>query len=241
MSAAIVTGTAGGMGGAIATALAVAGHDVVGVDRIDEAPDCCVARVCGDVLSSEIQAEAFDLALRDGGEVFLVNNAGVTLPGYPQADEAWQRTIDINLTAPFQWSRRYASLVEAGKITSGGIVFVGSLATLMGFPKNPAYQASKSGALGLARSFAYDLGPRGIRSNCVSPGYIATAMTRVSYDDPTMNADRKSRTLLGRWGRPEDVAEAVAFLCSRGAGYITGTNLIVDGGWACKGLTESNE
>jgi len=132
-----------------------------------------------------------------------------------------------------------AAEVAAGRITSGGIVFIGSLATQLGFPRNPAYQASKSGVLGLARSFAYDLGPKGIRSNCVSPGYIATAMTEKSYGDPAMNADRRRQTLLDRWGQPEDVANVVAFLCSPASAYVTGTNLFVDGGWSCKGLIES--
>jgi NAD(P)-dependent dehydrogenase (short-subunit alcohol dehydrogenase family) len=240
MGAAIVTGTAGGMGCAIAVALAESGHEVVGVDRVDEGPDCCVARVCGDVLSEETQTQAFDLALAGTTEVFLVNNAGVTLPGHPQTDEAWSATLNVNLTAPFRWSRRYASLVEVGRITAGGIVFIGSLATLMGFPRNPAYQASKSGALGLARSFAYDLGPKGIRCNCVSPGYIETAMTRSSFEEPSKNADRRRHTLLNRWGRPVDVASVVTFLCSPGAAYVTGVNLVVDGGWSCKGLMESN-
>jgi gluconate 5-dehydrogenase len=237
MSAAIVTGVAGGMGTAIATALAASGHHVIGVDRLDQGPEGCAERVCGDVLSGEVQTRAFELALHGASEVFLINNAGVTLPG--QSDDAWKATLETNLTAPFQWSRRFAELVETGAIATGGIVFIGSLATMMGFPQNPAYQASKSGVLGLARAFAYDLGPRGIRCNCVSPGYIATAMTKVSHDDPSMNADRRRHTLLDRWGNPDDVAGAVAFLCGPSSTYITGANLVVDGGWSCKGLIES--
>ena len=124
------------------------------------------------------------------------------------------------------------------RITEGGIVFIGSLATTMAFPNNAAYQASKSGVLGLARSFAFDLGRYGIRSNCVSPGYIATAMTSNSYNSPELNAARRKHTLLDRWGQPEDVANGVAFLCEPSSAYITGINLPIDGGWMVCGLIE---
>jgi gluconate 5-dehydrogenase len=109
----------------------------------------------------------------------------------------------------------------------------------LGFPKNPAYQASKAGALGLTRSFAYDLGKLGIRVNCVSPGYIHTAMTDRSFRDPELNLARRRHTLLDRWGLPEDVANGVAFLCDPGSSYITGINLPVDGGWLVCGLIEN--
>ena len=240
MAVGIVTGAAGGMGSAIAHALGQTGMQVIGVDTAQIDAGVCDEAVSGSVLDAATAEATFDRALQHGDEVFLVNNAGVTIPGAPQTDEAFAKTIDVNLTAPFAWTRLFARHVADGRIASGGIVFIGSLATQLGFPNNPAYQASKSGVLGLSRSFAYDLGPAGIRVNCISPGYIATAMTKTSFGDPQMNADRARHTLLGRWGRPEDVANAVAFLCSPSATYITGTNLFVDGGWTCKGLIETD-
>jgi NAD(P)-dependent dehydrogenase (short-subunit alcohol dehydrogenase family) len=192
----------------------------------------------GDVLDPSVRESAFEKALDLGnGTLFLVNNAGVTSPEFPQSDDAWGRTIDINLKAPFQWSRTFGEHVTRGDIRVGGIVFIGSLATAMGFPRNPAYQASKSGVTGLARAFAFDLGSFGIRSNCVSPGYIQTAMTETSYNTRELHEARKRHMLLGRWGQPEDVANAVSFLCSDRASYITGINLPVDGGWMACGLT----
>lgn len=240
MAVGVVTGAAGGMGAAIAQALGQGGLQVIGVDVAEIPAGVCHQSLAGSVLDVAVAEAAFELALAHGDEVFLVNNAGVTVPGAPQTDEAFARTIEVNLAAPFAWARLFARHVAEGRIRSGGIVFIGSLATQLGFPNNPAYQASKSGVLGLSRAFAYDLGPAGIRVNCVSPGYIATAMTRTSFADPQMKADRARHTLLGRWGRPEDVADAVAFLCSPSAAYITGTNLFVDGGWTCKGLIETD-
>jgi NAD(P)-dependent dehydrogenase (short-subunit alcohol dehydrogenase family) len=237
MSTCIVTGAAAGNGAAIARKLREHGHFVVGIDRVPVPVGVCQCAVRGDVLSDINMHESFREALnRSDGSIYLVNNAGVTLPGSPQPDHAWKSTIDVNLTAPFRWSRRFGELVTEGKIRQGGIVFIGSLATELGFPRNPAYQASKAGVVGLTRAFAYDLGRHGIRVNCVSPGYIHTAMTEASFNDPPLNAARRRHTLLNRWGEPEDVANAVAFLCSPAASYITGINLPVDGGWMACGL-----
>lgn len=238
MSFAIVTGAAAGNGLAIARKLRADGHTVVGVDRADIPKDACQHVLQGSVLDEGLMRQAFELACADGGPVFLVNNAGITVPGFPQPDEVWEKTLDVNLTAPFRWSRHFGELVVSGRIAAGGIVFIGSLATTMGFPNNAAYQASKSGVLGLTRSFAYDLGKHGIRVNCVSPGYIATAMTSKSYNTPELNAARRKHTLLDRWGQPEDVANGVSFLCSPLASYVTGINLPVDGGWMVCGLIE---
>lgn len=238
-STCIVTGAAAGNGLAIALKLRQQGHRVVGVDcsSISSAASDHVIR--GNVIDDVVITASFVKALSDRCEtVYLINNAGITRPGIPQSDESWQGTIDINLTAPFRWSRHFANCVSEGRIKAGGIVFIGSLATLQGFPANPAYHASKSGVLGLTRAFAYDLGSAGIRVNCVSPGYIRTAMTQRSYNDPRLNAARQRHTLLNRWGEPEDVANAVAFLCNPSSSYITGINLPVDGGWNVRGIED---
>jgi NAD(P)-dependent dehydrogenase (short-subunit alcohol dehydrogenase family) len=239
MSACIVTGCAAGNGLAIAKQLMADGHQVIGVDRVSVSSGDSSWLLVGDVLDTNTQNAAFEKAMAcSQGSVFLINNAGITSPEFPQSDQAWDATLDVNLKAPFQWSRAYAEYVAKGVISDGGIVFIGSLATTLGFPKNPAYQASKSGVAGLARSFAYDLGKFGIRSNCVSPGYIHTSMTTTSYNTPELHLARKRHMLLGRWGQPQDVANAVSFLCSEKANYITGINLPVDGGWMACGLVD---
>jgi gluconate 5-dehydrogenase len=238
MSSAIVTGAAAGNGLAIANKLRERGHIVIGVDRAPIPANACDLPLQGDVLDPSVIDQAFAEALKSGSTVFLVNNAGITEPGFPQPDHVWQQTIGINLTAPFFWARRFGDLVVSREIAEGGIVFIGSLGSSMGFPKNAAYQASKSGVLGLTRSFAFDLGHYGIRSNCISPGYIATAMTKTSYNTPELNAARRKHTLLDRWGQPEDVANGVAFLCDPASAYITGINLPIDGGWMVCGLIE---
>ena len=138
----------------------------------------------------------------------------------------WEETIYNNLTISHEWA--------ASCDVTDSITFIGSLATVLGFPDNPSYQASKAGLLGLMRSLAYDLGPSGVRVNVVSPGYIRAPMTSRSYEE--RHDFIASHTLLNRWGEPEEIANVVAFLCSDKASYVTGQNLIIDGGWSIKGM-----
>ena len=106
----------------------------------------------------------------------------------------------------------------------------------MAFPDNPAYVSSKTALAGLTRSMALDYGKYNIRVNSVAPGYINTDMTSRSWKDIDMREKRSSRTILNRWGKPEEVANAVIFLSSDLSSYITGQALFVDGGWSIKGL-----
>jgi gluconate 5-dehydrogenase len=166
----------------------------------------------------------------------LVNNAGVTFPhelfDYP--DDFWHKTFRVNLEAPFQLARRLAPrMKEHG---GGSIINVTSIGAELGFPNNPAYGAAKGALKQLTKSLAFDLGPFGIRVNNLGPGYFHTDMANLSYSDPDRRAARAGRTLLGRWGEPEDLAGAVIFLASDASRYMTGQDLYIDGGWLVKGL-----
>jgi NAD(P)-dependent dehydrogenase (short-subunit alcohol dehydrogenase family) len=118
----------------------------------------------------------------------------------------------------------------------GSIINITSIGAELGFPDNPAYVAAKGALKQLTRSLALDLGSFGIRVNNIGPGYFRTDMTNGSWNDPQLKEDRTRRTILGRWGQPEDLAGAVIFLASDASRYITGQDLYMDGGWLAKGL-----
>jgi NAD(P)-dependent dehydrogenase (short-subunit alcohol dehydrogenase family) len=240
--ACIVTGAAAGNGLAMARAFRAAGAGVVAIDLKAIPDDAGDVRLNGDAAEPALMEQAFETALGLGrARLCLINNAGVTPRTFPTTDADWARTLEINLTAPFRWTRHYADLAQAGRICAGSVLFIASLAAFTGFPRNPAYQASKAGVAGLMRAFAYDLGRLGVTVNALSPGYIRTGMTAASHADPVRHAARRRHTLLDRWGEPEDVAAAALFLCGPGAAYITGVNLPVDGGWLAKGLIEADD
>jgi NAD(P)-dependent dehydrogenase (short-subunit alcohol dehydrogenase family) len=118
----------------------------------------------------------------------------------------------------------------------GSIVNVTSLNAELAFPDNPAYMAFKGALRQLTRSLALDLGPKGVRANCIAPGYMRTEMTRKSWSNSDREQARAGRTVLGRWGLPTDLAGAVVFLAGDASSYVTGQDLVVDGGWTIKGL-----
>ena len=118
----------------------------------------------------------------------------------------------------------------------GSIINITSIGAELGFPNNPAYIAAKGALKQLTKSLALDLGPFGIRVNNIGPGYFRTDMTKGSWNDPQLEEDRIRRTILGRWGEPDDLAGAAIFLASEASRYITGQDLYVDGGWLAKGL-----
>ena len=166
----------------------------------------------------------------------LVNNAGMTIPteheSYSLSD--WRDTFQINVEAPFDLTRMLVPMLKKSSFPS--IVNITSLNAAMAFPDNPAYVSSKTALAGLTRSMALDYGKYNIRVNSVAPGYINTDMTSRSWKDIEMREKRSSRTILNRWGKPEEVANAVIFLSSNLSSYITGQSLFVDGGWSIKGL-----
>lgn len=161
----------------------------------------------------------------------LVNNAGVNLkkPFLEVTDEDFQGVLLTNLTAVFVLSREVARLMVARG--QGSIVHISSMAAHYGIPQVVAYSSAKTGLEGMTRAMAVDLSPMGIRVNCVAPGYITTAMTEKAFDnDPERKRKVLSRTPIGHMGRPADIANAVYFLSTEEAGFITGETIKVDGG-----------
>ena len=161
-------------------------------------------------------------------DAIAVLNAGVSrdAASWRMTEEDWREVIDVNLTGAFAWAQAAARVMrEHG---AGAIVFVSSINGLRGKFGLANYSASKAGLVGLTRTLARELGPRGIRVNAVAPGYIRTAMT--AKVEPRFIDQAIAETALGRLGEPEDVAEAVAFLVSPAARHITGEVVRVDGG-----------
>ena len=158
----------------------------------------------------------------------LVNNAGVTRDGLiaRMSDEDWRVVIETNLSGTFHTCRAAARGMM--KRRSGSIVNVSSIVGLHGNPGQANYSASKAGIIGLTKALARELGNRGVRANVVAPGYVDTRLTQVIADE--LKELMLANTPLGRFGRPEDIAGAVRFLCSEEASFITGEVLMVDGG-----------
>ena len=166
----------------------------------------------------------------------LVNNAGVTR-GHPSEDYPrpdWQLTLDTDLNAAFSLCQLVGR--EMIRQNQGVIINVTSINSMLGFPENPAYVAAKGGLRLLTKALARDWARYGIRVNNLCPGYIKTDMTAGSYRDPVKQQERLNRMMITRFGEPEDLIGPAIFLASDAAAYITGIDLVVDGGWTANGL-----
>jgi NAD(P)-dependent dehydrogenase (short-subunit alcohol dehydrogenase family) len=243
---ALVTGAGRGIGNAIASGLLRAGATVVLVDVDSERLLATTQAFCNEQLNAhsiacdlsqpdQIQSLASEFRGQFGRLDVLVNNAGITLShelvDYPLDD--WEKTINVNLRGPFLVVQRLAGLMRE---RGGSVINITSLNAELGFPANPAYVAAKGGLKQLTKSLALDLGPSGIRVNNVGPGYFDTEINSRSRVDPVDRAKRTERTILGRWGTPQDVVGLIILLASDASSYITGQDIYVDGGWLAKGL-----
>jgi 3-oxoacyl-[acyl-carrier protein] reductase len=228
---ALVTGGSRGIGRAIATELARAGASVVVGYRSGGAEAEEVARETG---GRAVQADVGDPAeaarlVEEAGELdILVNNAGLTRDGLlaRMPDDDWEAVVRTNMGGVFHTCRATARGMMRRR--SGAIVNLSSVVGLHGNPGQTNYAASKAGIIGFTKALARELGGRGVRANVVAPGYIETRLTEVISDE--MRALMLQNTPLGHFGKPEDVAGAVRFLCSDEAAFITGEVLLVDGG-----------
>lgn len=237
---AVVTGASRGIGRAIATLLAQRGADVVCGDRLAEqakttAEEIATAtgrRTSGclvDVADSKSVQEFIDCALSNFGKIdILVNNAGITRDNLILRinEEDWDVVLNVNLKGAFNCCK--AVVRPMMKQRYGRIVNITSVVGLSGNAGQANYAASKAGMIGLTKSLARELGSRNITVNAVAPGYVTTALTE-SLPQEIKEASIKA-TPLGRFGTPEDIAYAVAFLVSDEAAFITGQVLSVDGG-----------
>ena len=236
---ALVTGAARGLGRCIAQTLAAAGAKVACIDVHPEsladtvaairAGDGTAEPIACDVTDSNRVGEVVDEVVQLWGALhLLVNNAGITRDNViiRMKDEQWDAVLNINLRGTFLFTRAAARPMMKNR--QGRIINVASVSGLMGNPGQANYSASKAGVIGLTRTVARELASRNITVNAVAPGFIATDMT-AALGEEILREVRK-QIPLGRLGDPQDVADAVLFLASDAASFITGHVLTVDGG-----------
>ena len=237
---AIVTGSARGIGKAIATRLAKDGCNIVIVDAcpIENSQETAdeIAKfgvetraVRCDVTNTEQVNEVVETIKNEMGSVdILVNNAGITRDGLlvRMKEEDFDLVIAVNLKGTYNFTRAAAPIMM--KQRSGRIVSISSIVGLQGNAGQVNYSASKAGIIGITKSVARELAPRGVTVNAIAPGYVETPMTEVLPEK--VKEAMLGAIPAGRYGQPEDIANAVAFLCSEDASYITGQVLSVDGG-----------
>ena len=235
---ALVTGASRGIGRAIANTLAAQGMKVIGTATTDAGaaaigealaahPGC--RGLCLNVTDGPALDAAIDGIVKEHGALHvLVNNAGITrdMLSMRMKDDDWDAVIDTNLKAVFRASR--AAIRPMMKQRYGRIVNITSVVGASGNAGQANYAAAKAGVAGMTRSLARELGSRGITVNCVAPGFIETDMTK--YLSEAQTSALMAQIPLGRLGHASDIAHAVAFLASPHAGYITGTELHVNGG-----------
>ena len=164
----------------------------------------------------------------------LINNAGIARTKHKSKLKNFSEIIDFNLKVPYFVSDFFLNKIRKSKIKS--IINICSINAYQAFPENPGYVASKGGLKMLTKSMALDYRKYQIRVNSVSPGYILTDMTINSYKNKKKYKERLNRMVLQRWGKPTDLVGVIKFLISEDSSYITGEDIVVDGGWLARGL-----
>lgn len=234
----VVTGAAGGIGKAIAKQFVDQGARVAVLDIIANAIAATAQEIgatgvaCDVTNDKAVNSAAAKVRDTFGGADILVNNAAYLNPGnLDQVDiAAWQKMLDVNLTGYLRCAQAFGEhMLEQGR---GSIVHIGSISGNHQQAFSNAYSASKAAVSMLSRQLAFEWGPRGVRSNVVAPGLVRTALSEAFYADPKTKAAREKVVPLRRIGHVDDIAEAVLFFASDRASYISGQEVIVDGGYA---------
>jgi len=242
----LITGAADGIGWATAQRFAAGGDRVVILDLRDElalqrAAELGEAHLglgCDVTHEGAVQAAVAQALAHTGRLDVLVNNAGIgDQPGgtVDQSVDAFDRVLNVHLRGSFLMSRE-CGRVMLNQEQGGAIVNLASIVASAGIPGRNAYGAAKAGIVGMTKAMAVEWGARGIRVNAVAPGYVRTALVERLQAQGSLNSDAiHARTPMGRMGTPAEIAEAIAFLASAQASFITGAVLAVDGGWIAHG------
>ena len=242
---ALITGASKGLGKAMATALAAAGAKVLLVSRDLESVEAVAIGIRHDggqaeAFACDVLAEASVVALREQVASrhpnihILVNNAGINIrkPVTEFTLEEWKRVLDTNLTGAFLMCREFVPLMRGQGY--GRIINMTSIMSHIALPQRTAYAASKAGLLGFTKALALELAEEGVTVNGISPGPFATEMNRPILENPEANRQFLSRIPMGTWGRVEDIGALAVYLCSEAAAFMTGSDLLIDGGWTAQ-------
>ena len=239
---AVITGASKGLGKQMAEALAAEGAAIALVARNRELLEGVRAGIgeraeafVGDVTSeAEVGALADQIRARLGAPDILINNAGINVrkPIHEFTLEEWHRVMRTNLDGPFLCTRAFVPAMIEKKF--GRIINMTSIMSHVSLPGRAAYSSSKFGLLGMTKALALELAPHNITVNGISPGPFATEMNTALMQDPKVNAEFLSKIPLGRWGRVEEIGALAVFLCSEAAGFITGADILIDGGWTAQ-------
>ncbi len=225
----VIGASRAGIGAAIARAFQDAGAQV----QITGAEEGAVSEDQGRFSYSQLDvtdpAAITSMAARLPALDILINCAAITSRGEEMDPALFEHVVNVNLHGTFRTAAAFYPQLKAAK---GVLINVASMYASFGSPKNPAYGASKAAVAQLTKSLAIAWAPDGIRVNAVAPGFIVTQQSARSRTDPAHVAAVSARTPMGRWGKPVDIAAPVLFLCSKGAGFMTGTCLAIDGGYS---------
>jgi NAD(P)-dependent dehydrogenase (short-subunit alcohol dehydrogenase family) len=233
----LVTGGTSGIGGAIAKAFKASGAKIVACGVTEQ--EIAAAKANPEFAGMDVR----QLDVTDGAAVLrlveslptidvLVNSAGLIRRDAEHEPDAFAHVIDVNLTGGMRMCAAARVKLSAAK---GNIIFIGSVMSFFGGPKQPAYSASKGAVRNLTMSLASAYAVEGIRVNAVAPGWVTTELSKGARENPERNAQIMSRTPMGRWADTSEIADPVLFLCSDAARYMTGTVMLVDGGYCSVG------